>query len=80
MFLAKVDAFGDKYWQELTLILESKWENLEFEKLGHLLNLLDFQLFSQQVQSRVVGNFKNINLNNYLRNSAMVGFYTSKGW
>ena len=35
-------------------MLGGKGENLEFEKLSHLLNLLDFQLLSQQVLSRVV--------------------------
>ena len=62
------------------MILGGYGENLEFEKLSHFLNLMDFQLLSQQVLSRVVGNFKNINLNNSLRNSATVGFYISKGW
>ena len=78
MLVAKVWAFGDKTWPESTLILEGKGENLEFEKLGHSLNLLDFQLLSQQVLSWVVGNFKNINLDNYLRNSTMVWFYIPK--
>ena len=32
----------------------NKGENLEFEKLGYFFNLLDFQLLSQQVLSRVV--------------------------
>ena len=36
------------------MILGRKGENLEFEKLSHFLNLLDFQLLSQQVLSRVV--------------------------
>ena len=34
-----------------------KGEDLEFEKLSHFLNLLDFQLLSQQVLSRAVGYF-----------------------
>ena len=29
-------------------------ENIEFEKLSHFLNLLDFELLSQQVLSRIV--------------------------
>ena len=80
MFLAKVWDFGNKNWPESTLKLGGKGENLEFGKLGHFFNLLAFQLLSQQVLSGVVGNFKNINLNNNLRNSATVGFYISKGW
>ena len=36
------------------MILGGKRENLEFEKLSHFLNFLDFQLLSQQVLSRVV--------------------------
>ena len=38
-------------------MLGGNGENLEFEKLSHVLNLLDFQLLSQQVLSRVVENF-----------------------
>ena len=57
-----------------------KGENVGFEKLNHFLNLLDFQLLSQQVLSRAVGNFLNVNINNSLRTSAMVGFYISIGW
>ena len=38
-------------------MLGGKGENLEFEKLSHFLNLLDFQLLSQQVLSRAVGYF-----------------------
>ena len=53
-------------------------ENLEFEKLSHFLNLLDFQVLRQQVLSRVVVNFQNINVNNSLRNSAMVRFLSQK--
>ena len=34
-----------------------KGEDLEFEKLSRFLNLLDFQLLSQQVLSRAVGYF-----------------------
>ena len=36
-----------------------------------------FKLLSQQVFSRIVGNFQNINVNNSLGISAMVGFYVS---
>ena len=57
MLLAKFKAFDNKTRPDSTLILGSKGENLEFEKLSHFLNLLDFQLLSQQVLSRVVGNF-----------------------
>ena len=49
-----------KKWPESTLILGRKGENLEFEKLSHFLNLLDFQLLSQQVLSRVVGLFQHL--------------------
>ena len=65
---------------ESTLLLGDKGKNLEFEKYGRFLNLLDFQLLSEQVLSRVLRNFKNIKLNKYLRNSAMVVFYISKGF
>ena len=57
MLLAKFQVFDNKTWPDLTLILGGKGENLEFEKLNHFLDLLDFQLLSQQVLSRVVGNF-----------------------
>ena len=49
---------GLGFWQQnlgrVNIDIGAKEENLEFEKLGHFLNLLDFQLFSQQVLSRVV--------------------------
>ena len=57
MLLAKFQVFDNKTWPDLTLILGGQGENLEFEKLNHFLDLLDFQLLSQQVLSRVVGNF-----------------------
>ena len=57
MLLAKFQAFENKTWPDSTLILGGKGKTLEFEKLSHFLNLLDFQLLSQQVLSRVVGNF-----------------------
>ena len=80
MLLGKFWAFRNKTWPESTLILGGKVENLEFQKLSPFLNLLDFQLLSQQVLSWAVGNFQNINVNNSLKNSAMFGFYISKGW
>ena len=54
MLLTKFEAFGNKTQSDSTLILEGKGENLEFEKLSHFLNWLDFQLLSQRVLSRVV--------------------------
>ena len=38
-------AFDKKTSPNSTLILEGKGKNLEFEKLSHFLNLLDFQVF-----------------------------------
>ena len=54
MLLAKFQASDNKTWPDSTLILGDKGETLEFEKLSDFLNLLDFQLLSQQVLSRVV--------------------------
>ena len=49
---------GLGFWEQnlarVNIDIGAKEENLEFEKLGHLLNLLDFQFLSQQVLSRVV--------------------------
>ena len=36
--------------------IRGRGQNLEFEKLSHFLNLLDFQLLSQQVLSWIVAN------------------------
>ena len=48
-------------WQQnlarFNIDMGGKCENLEFEKLSHYLNLLNFRLFSEQILSRVVGNF-----------------------
>ena len=57
MLSAKSLGFDNKTRPDSTLILAGKGENLKFEKLGHFLNLLDFQLLSQQVLSLVLGNF-----------------------
>ena len=54
MLLENFEAFDNKSWPDSTLILGGKEENLEFERLCHFLNLLDLQLLSQQVWSRVV--------------------------
>ena len=49
------------FWEQnlarFNIDIKGKGGNLEFEKLSHFLNLLDFQRLSQQVWSRVVGNF-----------------------
>ena len=63
-----------------TLIKEGNGKNLEFEKLSHFLNLLDFQLLSKQVSYRVVENFRNKSVNNSVKTLAMVGVYTSIRW
>ena len=57
MLSAKFKVFDDKTWPDSTLIWAGKGENLEFDNLSHFLNLLDFQFLSQQVLSRIVGNF-----------------------
>ena len=57
MLSAKSLGFDNKTRPDSTLILGGKRENLKFEKLSHFLNLLDFQLLSQQVLSLVLGNF-----------------------
>ena len=57
MLSAKSLGFDNKTRPDSTLILAGKGENLKFEKLSHFLNLLDFQLLSQQVLSLVLGNF-----------------------
>ena len=49
--------WANKVWSEWTLILVSKRENLQFEKLSHFLNLLDFQLLVQQVFVQGCGKF-----------------------
>ena len=71
------------FWQQnlarVNIYIGFKGESSEFEKFSHFLNLLDFQLLSQQVLAGVVGNFQKINVNNSLRNSATAGFYISKG-
>ena len=46
--------FGNKFFPKLTLMLEGKRENFEFQKLSIFLNLLDFRLLSQQVLSRIL--------------------------
>ena len=49
------------FWQQdlarFNIDIGVKWENFEFEKLSFFLNLLDSQLSSQQILSRVEGNF-----------------------
>ena len=55
MLLAKFWVFDNKTWPDSTLIFGVNGYNLEFEKLSHFLDLLDFQVLSQQVLSRVVG-------------------------
>ena len=57
IFFGKFWAFGKKTWPDSTLILVGEGENLQIEKRSHFLNLLDLQLLSQQVLTRVVGNF-----------------------
>ena len=55
-----LESFGlseKKTWPDLTSILVGEGENLQIEKWSHFLNLLDFQILSQQVLTRVVGNF-----------------------
>ena len=56
MLLAKIKAFDNKTWPDSTLIVQGKVKKLEFEKLSHFLNSLDFKLLSQEVLSRVVEN------------------------
>ena len=55
--LDKVLGFWQQKLSRFNIDLGGKGENLEFKKLSHFLNLLDFQLLSQQVLSRVVGSF-----------------------
>ena len=57
MFFGKFWAFRKKTWPDLTSILVGEGENLQIEKWSHFLNLLDLQILSQQVLTRVVGNF-----------------------
>ena len=57
MFFGKFWAFGKKTWPDSRLILVGDGENLQTEKRSHFLNLLDLQILSQQVLTRVVGNF-----------------------
>ena len=54
MLLAKFWVFDNKTWPDSTLIFGVNGYNLEFEKLSHFLDLLDFQVFSQQDLSRAV--------------------------
>ena len=54
ILFAKFWVFDNKTWPDSTLIQRDKGENLEFEKLNYLLDLLDFQILSQKVLSRVV--------------------------
>ena len=55
--VGKVLGFWQQNLARVNIELGGKGENLEFQKLSHFLNLLDFQLLSQQVLSRVVGYF-----------------------
>ena len=48
MLFAKVWAFWNKIWPDSTLILGVK---VEFEERSHFLNVLDFQILSQQILS-----------------------------
>ena len=57
MFFGKFWAFGKKTWPDSTLILVGEGENLRIEKRSHFLNLLDLQILSQQVFTRVVVKF-----------------------
>ena len=57
IFFAKFWAFRKKTSPDSTLILVGEGENLRIEKRSHFLNLLDLQILSQQVFTRVVGNF-----------------------
>ena len=54
MLIAEFLTSDNKTLPHSTLIPGSKQENLE--KLTRFLNLLDFQLLSQKVLSRIVGN------------------------
>ena len=49
------------FWQQnvpiFNIIIKNKEKNLGFERLSHFLNLLNFQLLSQQDLSRIVGNY-----------------------
>ena len=70
------------YWQQnlprFNNDIGDHGENYESEKLRHFLNLMDFQIWSQQVLSQLWQIFKNVN--NYVKTSAMFCFYTSIGW
>ena len=55
--VCNVLGFWEQNLARINIYIGGKGENLQFEKLSHFLNLLDFQLLSQQVLSRVVGNF-----------------------
>ena len=56
MLLAKFYDFGNKTWPDSTY-WGGRGKKFEFEKFSHFLNLLDFQLLSEEVLPRVVENF-----------------------
>ena len=49
MLPAKLWVFGNKTWSDSILISVFKVENLKFEEQSHFLNILDFQVSSQQI-------------------------------
>ena len=57
MMFPKGQDLDIKIWPDSTLIYGGSGKNLETGKLSHFLYLLDFQVLSQQVLTRVVINF-----------------------
>ena len=51
MLFAKFQAFDNKTWPHLRFNVVEQGEDVEFEKEGYFLKLLDFQSLRQQVLS-----------------------------
>ena len=80
MLLAKLWAFGNKTWSDSTLILGFKVENLKFEEQSHFLNVLDFQVSSQQILMIVAVSVINKSSNpfkRYLGENAVYNFISN---
>ena len=52
--ICKVLGFWQQNLTRFNIDIGAKEENLEFKKLSHFLNLLDFQLLSQQILPKIV--------------------------
>ena len=77
--VCKVLRFWQQNFPRFNVDIGGKGENLEFEKLSHFLNLLNFKLFFQQVLSRIVVKVQ-LELARILAASSFNKFWNTKIW